>query len=246
MKRIFSTLLLIVTVFSLSSQNKVLFIGDSITDGNWGNAGGSAKPSDERSHWDMNHIYGSGYMYLCATHYQGNYPECNYEFYNRGISGNTLADLQKRWQKDVLDINPDVLSILIGTNDIAQFIDNKGADGWFDFEGWEARYRALLEASINQNPEVKLILCAPFVAYTGNMKKRDDFDLRQTLVSRCAEIVGKIATDYHATYLPFNELFAALQESTPPEQESYWIWDGIHPTPAGHKRIADLWIENFR
>ena len=48
---------------------KVLFIGDSITDGNWGNSDGSAQPSSVRNHWDMNHIYGSGYMYLCASYY---------------------------------------------------------------------------------------------------------------------------------------------------------------------------------
>ena len=118
MKRKLSFVAMLCTAFIyMQAQTKVLFIGDSITDGNWGNSCGMPTSSDERSQWDMNHIYGSGYMYLCATHYQGNYPEREYEFFNRGISGNTLADLQARWQKDVLDINPDVLSILIGTKD---------------------------------------------------------------------------------------------------------------------------------
>ena len=52
----------------------------SITDGNWGNACGMPKPTAERSLWDMNHIYGSGYMYLCASHYQGDFPERNMLF----------------------------------------------------------------------------------------------------------------------------------------------------------------------
>ena len=95
---------------------KILFIGDSITDGNWGS--GDGKPSSERTLWDMNHIYGHGFMYLCASHYLGEYPQYEYEFFNRGISGNSLYDLEKRWQEDVLDINPDVLSILVGINDI--------------------------------------------------------------------------------------------------------------------------------
>ena len=57
-------------------------------------------------------------MFLCAAHYQAEYPERNYEFFNRGISGNTLTDLEKRWNTDVLALHPDVLSVLIGTNDV--------------------------------------------------------------------------------------------------------------------------------
>ena len=124
MKQLFILLLCLSTAtLCVQSQTRVLFIGDSITDSNWGNSGGTAQPSAERSHWDMNHIYGSGYMYLCATHFQGHYPEQEYDFFNRGISGNTLNDLKNRWQQDVIEIKPDVLSILIGTNDVSQFLD---------------------------------------------------------------------------------------------------------------------------
>ena len=121
---------MIVAIFTIiatmQAQIRVLFIGDSITDGNWGNSCGMPKSSDERSQWDMNHIYGSGYMYLCATHFQGDYPELNYQFFNRGISGNTLSDLQERWQKDVIEIKPDVLTILLGTNELSNCLDNGG------------------------------------------------------------------------------------------------------------------------
>ena len=55
----------------------------------------------------MNHIYGSGYMYLCASRYQGDFPEKEYAFFNRGISGNTLRDLEKRWEEDVIGMKPD-------------------------------------------------------------------------------------------------------------------------------------------
>ena len=153
----FFTLFMLITISIMQAQTKVLFIGDSITDGNWGNSCGMPKPSDERSHWDMNHIYGSGYMYLCAAHYQGNYPEREYEFFNRGISGNTLSDLQARWQKDVLEINPDVLSVLIGTNDVSQFLDQDQDDAAFDFDKWEATYRQLLSEARKQNPDLKLV-----------------------------------------------------------------------------------------
>lgn len=121
------------------TKTRILFIGDSITDGAWGNSGGSSKPSSERNLWDLNHIYGHGYVYLCAAYYQARYPSKDYIFYNRGISGNTLSDLEKRWTEDVIKLQPDILSILIGTNDINVFMKEDKED--FDFEDWEKRYR---------------------------------------------------------------------------------------------------------
>lgn len=244
MKRKLSFVAMLCTAFIyMQAQTKVLFIGDSITDGNWGNSCGMPTSSDERSQWDMNHIYGSGYMYLCATHYQGNYPEREYEFFNRGISGNTLADLQARWQKDVLEINPDVLSVLIGTNDVSQFLDKDQDDASFDFDKWEATYRQLLSEARKQNPDLKLVICAPFVANTGNMRKSDNYLIRKAMIAQCDIIAKQIAEDYQAVYVPFNELFAQLMQEQPTSKDTYWIWDGIHPTPAGHKRMADMWVE---
>ncbi len=240
-------LLMIVAIFTIiatmQAQIRVLFIGDSITDGNWGNSCGMPKSSDERSQWDMNHIYGSGYMYLCATHFQGDYPELNYQFFNRGISGNTLSDLQERWQKDVIEIKPDVLSILIGTNDVSKCLDNGGTQ--FDIESWIATYKQLIDEAIAANPNLKIVLCAPFVANTGNMKKSDNFDLRQAMVKQCAISVENIAKRYNATFIAYDKLFESLHQNNANIQETYWIWDGIHPTPAGHKRMANLWIEQF-
>lgn len=228
-------------VLENTSGLRVLFIGDSITDGNWGNVC-SPKPSSERSLGDMNHIYGSGYMYLCASYYQGNYPEKEYDFFNRGISGNTLLDLEKRWKEDVIEMNPDVLSVLIGTNDIHHHL-RSGNGKAFDFEVWERRYRALLDCSLKANPKLKIILAAPFVANTGNMRKSKNFAERDSMVRRCAAIVERIAHDYHAIYLPYNTMFDELLKTCPTSKDTYWIWDGLHPTPAGHRRMADMWIE---
>ncbi|WP_276856337.1 sialate O-acetylesterase [Bacteroides fluxus] len=228
-------------VLENTSGLRVLFIGDSITDGNWGNVC-SPKPSSERSLGDMNHIYGSGYMYLCASYYQGNYPEKEYDFFNRGISGNTLLDLEKRWKEDVIEMNPDVLSVLIGTNDIHHHL-RSGNGKAFDFEVWEGRYRALLDCSLKANPKLKIILAAPFVANTGNMRKSKNFAERDSMVRRCAAIVERIAHDYHAIYLPYNTMFDELLKTCPTSKDTYWIWDGLHPTPAGHRRMADMWIE---
>lgn len=229
-------------LFAHAGGLRVLFIGDSITDGNWGNACGMAKPTSERSLWDMNHIYGSGYMYLCASHYQGDFPEKEYEFFNRGISGNTLQDLEKRWEGDAIEMKPDVLSVLVGTNDIHYYLQGDKKEP-FDFGAWERRYRAILDRSLQANPKLRIVLGAPFVAQVGNMRESEDFALRDSLVRHCASIVEKIAKEYRAVYLPYNAMFDEILKTTPTSKDTYWIWDGIHPTPAGHKRMADMWIE---
>lgn len=244
MKRIITLLILILFItFSVGAGGRrVLFIGDSITDGNWGNACGMPKPSSERCLWDMNHIYGSGYMYLCASYYQGSFPEKEYEFFNRGISGNTLNDLEQRWEEDAIQMQPDVLSVLVGTNDVHYYLQGDKKEP-FDFDAWEKRYRSLLDRSLQADSKLKIVLGAPFVAKVGNMRKSEDFAERDSLVRHCADIVEKIAKDYHAIYLPFNTLFDGILKTCPTSKDTYWIWDGIHPTPAGHKRMADMWIE---
>lgn len=246
MKRIINCLLFVFCILCpLSAEGlRVLFIGDSITDGNWGNSDGGAMPSSERNLWDMNHIYGSGYMYLCASYYQSKYPERDYHFFNRGISGNTLADLKQRWEEDVIALQPDVLSLLIGINDVNHHLNEKMAEP-FDTLAWERDYRALLDRSLKMNPSLKIVLGAPFVVQTGRMKAADDFDVRNRLVHCLSRIVQRIATDYHAIFLPYDKMFENLLLEPPALQDTYWIWDGIHPTPAGHKRMSELWIEEF-
>ena len=77
----------------------------------------------------------------------------------------------------------------------------------------------------------------------GNMRRSEDFAERDSLVRRCAAIVERIAKDYQTVFLPYNAMFDEILGTAPASQDTYWIWDGIHPTPAGHKRMADMWIK---
>lgn len=247
MKKTILSILIILTVINATPAQdiarkgkKFLYIGDSITDGNWG--GGDAKPSSERNHWDQNHIFGSGYMYLCAAYFMGTFPEQGYVFYNRGISGNSLDDLEKRWKDDALEINPDILSILIGTNDIARYLSN-GTNKDFDLAGWDTKYRNLLDLSLEKNPNLKIVLCTPFAYETDNLNKQGAWNLRHQLLGECSEIIEKIASDYNAVLVPFDKLYGDLLVRYPNVPATYWLWDGIHPTAAAHKRMADMWIE---
>ncbi len=229
----------VVFKITLAKRPKVLFIGDSVTDGGWGNSGGHSTPSGKRNRRDLNHIYGHGYMELCASHCQSLYPKRDIQFFNRGISGNTLQDLYDRWQPDALALNPDVISILIGTNDIDKHLrEHPGED--FDFYHWGETYKKLLSKARQKNPDVKFVLGAPFIAKVGRIGQAGDYNKREEMIGRCAETIRNIARDFNAIYLPYNEMFAKLSSEAP--RPDYWIWDGIHPTPAGHRRMADLWL----
>ena len=132
---------------------KILFQGDSITDGN--------RYKSKASEWDKNHQIGHSYVYILTGLLGMNYPERGYEFVNKGISGNIVTELEARWQTDALEIEPDVLSILVGVNDCVRACGRRVPD--FSAEAYEAGYRRILTASREKNPNLQLILLEPFL-----------------------------------------------------------------------------------
>ena len=182
-------------------------------------------------------------MSLVATWYETRHPRAGYQFYNRGFSGHKLADLAHRWQEDVLDLHPDVLSVLVGVNDIYDYVEN-GDGAEFDFAAWKELYKSLLLQVRAQNPGVKLVLCTPFVARQGALGEKPDYARREELTKRLAVLVRELAKETGAGLVPFDTLFEKLIRRQP--RPSYWIWDGIHPTPAGHRKMAECWLRHVR
>lgn len=232
-------LLLVVTTVD---GRKVLFIGDSVTDGGWGRSGGLMKPAAERNLKDLNHIYGHSYMMLCAAHFESLMPEAGLEFMNRGISGDDLSRLEARWEADALSMKPDVLSLLIGTNDVSYHLEQHPQEQ-FDLQDWECRYRTLLDKVRSVNPNVRFVLGTPFVARVGKIGRAADYEERVRLIQELDEVIGRIAKDYDAILLRYDMLFDSQIQKHPTVPMSHWIWDGIHPTAAGHQLMANLWIE---
>lgn len=220
---------------------RLVWIGDSITDGGWGRSGGSMAPSEERNHRDLNHLYGHSYMMLCAAELQSRRPASDYQCFNRGISGYTLQELEQRWAQDVEALQPDLLSILVGTNDV----DRSLKEGAFDVAAWEARYRAYLQRTRDRFPELKLVLCTPFVMRSGRLAQSDDYAERACRVAACAEAVRRLAREFRAELVDFHARFARLEQNEA-VMPAYWVWDGIHPTAAGHRRMADWWLKACR
>jgi len=204
---------------------RVLFQGDSITDGNRGR------------NMDPNHIMGHGYAFSIASRIGAEFPEKGWKFFNRGISGNTVTDLQERWTKDALELQPDLLSVLVGINDASQHVRNPEKDP--QFELFENAYRDILTQSRAQNPELIIVLGLPFVYPIGN--RMEDWGLYEKDVLRRQEIVKKLAGEYDALLVDYPAAFDKAMERAAPE---YWIWDGVHPTVAGHEIMAKAWLES--
>ncbi|QMW04236.1 SGNH/GDSL hydrolase family protein [Spirosoma foliorum] len=201
-----------------------LFQGDSITDGNRGR------------NTDPNHIMGHGYAFSIASRIGADFPEEGFLFYNRGISGNKITDLQKRWQTDTLDLKPDVLSVLVGINDTNAIV-NKSAEA-ISLEEFETIYRTLLTDSKKQNPATLFVLGIPFVYPVG--KRKENWELWRDDTAKRQVIVRKLAAEFDAVLVDYPALVDKAITKAPIE---YWIWDGIHPTVFTHELMAREWIK---
>ncbi|MBT3191241.1 MAG: SGNH/GDSL hydrolase family protein [Verrucomicrobia bacterium] len=206
---------------------RLLFQGDSITDMNWG-----------RRESDRNHYLGHSYVFLLAARLGVEMPEAQLDFYNRGNSGNKVSDLRKRWQKDAIDMKPDILTILVGTNDAGMGF--RHPDRAVTPEAFETDYRAILDASRKANPELRLVLMDPFLLPSGPLKNPDAYRQRHGLTDKFREIVAKLAREYNAVHIKTQDIFDAAAAEVSPE---HWMWDGIHPLPQGHELIARHWLQ---
>ena len=200
--------------------SRLLFQGDSITDMNWG-----------RNESDRNHYLGHSYVYLIAARLGVDMPEALLDIYTRGVSGNTVGDLRQRWQKDAIDLKPDLLSILVGTNDVGRNVE-PGA--------FESDYRHILDVSRRANSELKLVLIDPFVLQSARFADERDWTPRREATDTLRSIVDQLATEYDAVHIKTQEIFDAAARAFSPEQ---WIWDGVHPLPQGHELIARSWLQ---
>ena len=204
----------------MTDVRRILFQGDSLTDA-------FRKPEEINPAYQL----GNGYAFLVAARLARTWPG-RFEFFNRGVSGDTVGRLSDRWQADTLDLRPDVLSVLIGINDTGQAMRGKPCAS---DEGFAATYRRLLGSLRTVNPAARIILVEPFVLETGDVTA----DWRAHLQPR-QKIIAEIAGEFGAVFVPVQAEFDRMLAHAP---AAYWAYDGFHPTHAGFQLLADAWLE---
>ena len=208
----------------LSPGSTILFQGDSITDG------GRWKGND----W--NHIMGQGYAFIVAGKIGYKYPSQKYLFVNRGVSGNKVTDLAERWEDDTIAIKPDILSILIGVNDTMADVNGKKE---FSADSYANGYRSLLQKTKEKLPEAKFVIGEPFLLPVGWVK--DKWSEYLAALTPRQKLARQLAQEFNAAFVPYQELFTAAAKRS---NEDIWLWDGVHPMPAGHELMAEAWIKS--
>ncbi len=205
----------------------VLFQGDSITD-----AGRSRQPEHADTPNESRGL-GRGYASIAAASILTEAAPADVEVFNRGVSGNKVFQLAERWQRDCLDLRPDVVSILIGVNDIWH-TRNGNYDGTPAV--YERDYDALLQRTREALPDVQLVVCEPFVLMCGAVDESwfPEFDEYRAASRR-------VAAKHDAVFVPFHSVFTEALAHHPAK---HWARDGVHPTRAGAALMAKAWLES--
>jgi lysophospholipase L1-like esterase len=209
---------------TLMKDNVILFQGDSITD---------AGRNKEDTSFNNPRALGTGYAMLTGAALLEKYASLNLKIYNKGISGNKVFQLAERWDKDCLELKPDVLSILIGVNDIWHKLNGQ-YNGTVDI--YRKDYIALLERTKTALPNVKLIICEPYAV--RGVKAVDDkwypefYDYQKA--------AREIADQFGATFIPFQKVYDEAQKRAP---GVYWTGDGVHASFPGAQLMAQAWLK---
>ncbi len=203
---------------------KILFFGDSITD-----------MGRNRGECDDIWTYGSGYPFLVASALYRQDPT-KFQVINRGIAGNRIVDLYARVKADVWHEQPDILSVLVGVNDIWHEFDWQNG---VEQDRFERMYEMLIDDTLRRLPNVKMILCEPFVLKaSATAEKFEQFKQ----VYDYAKIVKRLAEKHNLYFLPLQEKFNRAADKFGAE---YYLYDGVHPNVAGATLIADAWLQLF-
>jgi len=207
----------------LNSNDKLLFIGDSITDCE------RKKPVGE----GLFHALGHGYVSIVDAMLNAIYPELGIRTVNMGTSGNTVRDLKQRWKTDVIDLKPDWLSVMIGINDVwRQYDQPQITESHVYLDEYESTLRLLVQQA---QPLVKgIVLMTPYyIESNRDDAMRATMDLYGAAVKRIAQEYGTVFVDTQAA---FDEITTYVYPAT-------LAWDRVHPNMSGHMVLARAFLK---
>lgn len=195
---------------------KILFQGDSITDcgRDYGN----------------NRSLGDGYPWFAADIIRKNFPDAEFDFINLGIGGSRTNELVDRLQSDFIDVQPDIVSILIGINDVWSRAEQKN---WDSNEAFEMRYRTVLEG-IKRNTNAKIVIIEPYL-----LPFEDKFYFREDLDPKI-QVVRKLAQEYADVFIPADGLMCSAIIG---QDKTSFSHDGVHLTLKGSNYLADFYCQ---
>ena len=209
----------------IEPKSKLLMIGDSITDC------GRAFPIGET----INEGLGNGYVSLVNALLMLTYPGHQIRTVNMGISGNTVLDLERRWESDVLGLNPDWLSVLIGINDV-----------WRNFDPLSQteelisreKYAHILEKLVSRTrPQLKgLILMTPYFIEPNKLEPM------RAMMDDFGAIVRQLALTYHAIFVDTQAAMVVAMKDILPMSLAL---DGVHPNQIGHMILARAFLSSI-
>ena len=214
-------------VLKVKNGQVILFQGDSITD--------AGRKRDDEGIANKQSMLGNGYAMFAAAQLLAENGDKNLQIYNRGISGNKVYQLRDRWEKDCIDLKPNVLSILIGVND---YWHKKKHNYDGDLAKYNADYRDLIAYTQKHVPGIKIIICEPFIIAGGSA-------LDETWENEFAgyrDMAKGIARDFNTSFVPFQKVFNEALKKAP---AAYWGGDGVHPSMAGAQLMAQAWLKSM-
>lgn len=203
----------------LTDGYTILFTGDSITDC------GRAWPVGERAG------LGDGYVAFVDSLLSAYRPDVHIRVLNTGINGNRVIDLASRWQTDVLALEPDWLSVLIGINDVWYQFDQALDPNQVTIERYERVYRRLLERT---RPDLQgLVLMSPYLI------EPNPNDPMRTRMDAYGQVVERLAYDFDAVFVDLQAAFDRYLAHRPPQT---LCDDRVHPNKTGHMIIARAFL----
>lgn len=193
----------------------ILFQGDSITD------------TGRDYNYDPN--MGCGYATMTAGKIAVDYPG-QFRFLNRGISGNRIVDVYARIKRDIINLSPDYVSILIGVNDVWHEIGERNG---VSAEKFEMVYDLLIRELKEALPQTTILIMEPFVL--NGPATEHAIGTFETEVAKRAAVCRSLAQKHALVFVPLQEKLSALAQATSP---TYVLIDGVHPNVAGYELIS--------
>lgn len=201
-------------------MKRILFQGDSITD-----AG--------RNREDF-YAMGGGYPNLVKATLGTQRPQ-DFEFLNRGISGNRIVDLYARIKMDFINLAPDIASIYVGVNDVWHELSRQNG---VDTEKFVTLFEMLLTEVATALPNCKLFLLSPFVLPGSATVSETDASYWERFQSGVAEKAAACKQVAERFCLPLIDLQSVFDKACQSAAPTHWTVDGVHPTICGHMLIC--------